>query len=350
MPIHHVAVAKVSKWLLVQARDSTFAYIKGRLSEQMGLSKPALSVPDAKLLLDDYLRRFEERLAQRIIDRLDEDRLVKLNSAISQLKMATRVPIDHKRGYLERALGSFFDLASLPEGTTAGFPNAQLRSLACLGIAAIHLGADEIVAENLAEALCIDLDTARTWFGEKTIQTILAAHPELYLTQQKIAPPQQNQKEGLTPPRVSTPAIQQSAHVGSPSGTIGKLTLLRTLEGYSGAVRSVALHADGLVLASGGDDQTIKLWNVQTGQLLRTLKGHTDDIFGVALSADGRMLASGSSDRTIKLWDVQTGQLLRTLTGHTDAIFSVALSANGCTLASSGGYDDKTIKIWGVKE
>jgi WD40 repeat protein len=67
----------------------------------------------------------------------------------------------------------------------------------------------------------------------------------------------------------------------------------------------VALSADGLTLASGSFDQTIKLWNVQTGQLLRTLTGHTDVVRSVAWSADGQVLASGSDDRTIKIWGVK---------------------------------------------
>jgi WD40 repeat protein len=57
-------------------------------------------------------------------------------------------------------------------------------------------------------------------------------------------------------------------------------------------------------LASGSEDTTIKLWNVASGQLLRTLQGHTTPVYSVAFSPDGRTLASGNQDNTIKLWDV----------------------------------------------
>ncbi|GKZ27706.1 hypothetical protein AbraIFM66951_006144 [Aspergillus brasiliensis] len=91
---------------------------------------------------------------------------------------------------------------------------------------------------------------------------------------------------------------------------------LQTLTGHSGSVNSVAFSSDGLTLASGSDDNTIKLWNVKTGSELQTLTGHSGSVRSVAFSSDGSTLASGSSDQTIKLWNVETGSELQTLTGH----------------------------------
>jgi len=53
------------------------------------------------------------------------------------------------------------------------------------------------------------------------------------------------------------------------------------------------------------------LWDVASGREVRTLSGHTDDVNSVAFAPDGRTLASGSFDDTIKLWDVASGQLIR---------------------------------------
>src|SRR5262245_59994043 len=81
-----------------------------------------------------------------------------------------------------------------------------------------------------------------------------------------------------------------------------------TLQGQTDMVRCVAYSPDGKTLASGGDDQTIKLWDVTTGKELATLQGHTGQVSSVAYSPDGKMLASGGGvpgePGEIKLWDV----------------------------------------------
>ncbi|MFW9262264.1 NB-ARC domain-containing protein [Nostoc sp. CALU 546] len=132
---------------------------------------------------------------------------------------------------------------------------------------------------------------------------------------------------------------------------------VNTLSGHSSRIWSVAFHPHGQIIASGSDDQTVKLWNVQTGKCCKTLTGHSSRIWSVAFSpipsspclesGVGRILASGSEDKTVKLWDVQTGKCFKTLQGHTRWIWSVAFSPDGQTLAS--GSDDQTVKLWDVQ-
>ncbi len=69
-------------------------------------------------------------------------------------------------------------------------------------------------------------------------------------------------------------------------------------------------------MLSGSDDKTLKLWDAATGALLRTFEGHTDVVTSVAFSPDGTRVLSGSGDKTLKLWDAATGALLRTFEGH----------------------------------
>jgi WD40 repeat protein/serine/threonine protein kinase/two-component SAPR family response regulator len=133
--------------------------------------------------------------------------------------------------------------------------------------------------------------------------------------------------------------------------------LIRLLSGHTGAVNSVAVSPDGTTLASGSQDGTIMLWDVETGPAIGTahgrITGHADAVNGVAFSPDGSILASGSRDGTVILWDISTTYTLsevagldtslatgqptsRTLTGHTGWVDSVAFSADGTILASGG--------------
>jgi serine/threonine protein kinase len=106
------------------------------------------------------------------------------------------------------------------------------------------------------------------------------------------------------------------------------------LSGHQGFVETIAVRpGTAQILASGSRDRTIKLWD--TDRVLYTLSGHTQAVKTIAFSPDGQQLASGSSDRTIKLWTVSTGQLLTTLTGHKLKVTAVAFSPSG-VLASTG--------------
>ena len=69
-------------------------------------------------------------------------------------------------------------------------------------------------------------------------------------------------------------------------------------------VRSVAMSADGKVVAGGCSDNVVRIWDVNTGRLLDVLKGHTDEVGSVVFTSDGMEVVSGSADRMVKRWDV----------------------------------------------
>jgi WD40 repeat protein len=107
----------------------------------------------------------------------------------------------------------------------------------------------------------------------------------------------------------------------------------------------VACSPDGQVVATGGQDGTIWLWDVTSRQALGgPLTGHGDSVTSLAFSPDGGILASASQDWTVRLWDIGRHQALGApLTGHSAGVTSVAFSPDGAALAS--GAEDGTVRI-----
>jgi WD40 repeat protein len=106
----------------------------------------------------------------------------------------------------------------------------------------------------------------------------------------------------------------------------------------------VAFSPDGSLLASGGDDQNIRLWDPKTGRTVRTLKGHAGSVSSVTFRPDGVILVSANADGTIGLWDPTSGNELKSLSGHDGRVWAVAYNNDGTLLASAGR--DTTVRIW----
>jgi WD40 repeat protein len=93
--------------------------------------------------------------------------------------------------------------------------------------------------------------------------------------------------------------------------------LLRTFGGHNDWVNAVAITPDGKQAVSASSDQTLIIWDLQSGTLLKTLAGHTQHVNAVAITPSGKKAVSGASDNTLKIWNLQSGTLLKTLRGHT---------------------------------
>ncbi len=114
------------------------------------------------------------------------------------------------------------------------------------------------------------------------------------------------------------------------------------------SVHTLAFSSCGKLLASGAEDGTIRIWNLETHQCISVLEHHKKAVNCVCFSPDGQWFASASWDHTIKLWNMNTFEEVATLKGHTDSVEIIDFTMDSYLLAS--GSNDQTVRLWDIKE
>jgi WD40 repeat protein len=106
------------------------------------------------------------------------------------------------------------------------------------------------------------------------------------------------------------------------------------------------MSPNGEYLATGGNDNNITLWDLNTAEKVRTFVGHKEAISdgGLAFDPTGKWLASGSHDHTVYIWDVKTGNVVEHLTAHMDTVEKLVFSPDGNLLATASS--DSTVRLW----
>lgn len=165
---------------------------------------------------------------------------------------------------------------------------------------------------------------------------------------------------------------------------------MRYIRAHSGPCCTIAISADGRAIASGGDDRSVKTWELATSQPIEHFaNAHDDKVLCVDFNRSSNLLASASADKTVKVWNLQAkklefeplahlapvygvtfsvddhriyscddsgdvciwdaldGRKIGTLDGHSGWVRSLAVSADGSMLATAG--EDCLIRIWELK-
>jgi len=131
---------------------------------------------------------------------------------------------------------------------------------------------------------------------------------------------------------------------------------LQVLGSLPCGVNPVSITADGRRAVSGGANDTLRIWNLEAGKCVNVLEGHTREVEGVSVTPDGRRAVSGGWDRTLRVWDLEKGLCLCVLVGHTQAVNGVGLTPDGRRALSVGSNSmfeaqfDNTLRVWDVEE
>ncbi len=112
---------------------------------------------------------------------------------------------------------------------------------------------------------------------------------------------------------------------------------------HNGYCRALEFDPSGNLLASGGSDSLVKVWDPVTGRELFSLAGHTELITAVAFNPDASRLASTSCDKSVKIWDVVLHREILTLNGFAAVPIGVRFSNDGSRLSVLDGRGDVTV-------
>ena len=123
--------------------------------------------------------------------------------------------------------------------------------------------------------------------------------------------------------------------------------LTTRLAGHSSALYSVACAPNNpAIIAGGGENSVVTLWNLENGVPMQVLEGHTYRVFYMTFRADGEKLLTSSYDRTLRIWDVKGGYCEQVLAGHKAEIRAACWVGDEQIISTS---PDLSIRIWDAR-
>lgn len=121
----------------------------------------------------------------------------------------------------------------------------------------------------------------------------------------------------------------------------------KALTKHTDEITCVAISSNEDILISGSKDNSLKVWNIESGSCLCTLKGHTAPVCAIDISPNNRYVISGSYDNSIRLWELETGRCIYDMEGHEHWVEHVKFTPDGRRVIS--GSRDTNLRIWARK-
>lgn len=119
---------------------------------------------------------------------------------------------------------------------------------------------------------------------------------------------------------------------------------IRRVTGHKGAVTALSYGGKGMILASGADDATVRLWRTDSFEEMRVLQTETSTVKAVSVSPDEKRVVSSFQHSSLMIWDIATGSPIQALHGHAHIVNAATYSPDGENIASSS--NDQSISIW----
>lgn len=119
------------------------------------------------------------------------------------------------------------------------------------------------------------------------------------------------------------------------------------LSGAASRFRSIATTTDNRFILTGSDDGTVAVWDAATGAQTRSMQGHVGAVNAIAVASDNSFAATGGADGTVRLWTFPAGQPSTVFTGNAGPVGAVAVSADN-TRILSGGSDGRAL-LWNAR-
>ncbi|KAJ2470504.1 hypothetical protein GGI02_002885 [Coemansia sp. RSA 2322] len=137
-------------------------------------------------------------------------------------------------------------------------------------------------------------------------------------------------------------ALSAPGHFGGAS--VAPRTAVGKIDARMEELHSIALSGNGALLAVGGQSNTVKVFDAETGDSIYSLAGCLKGINHVEISSDGSMLLAASSDHTARIWKLDTGRQWKSLTGHIGSVVTAKFNRDGSRVFTYS--QDRTIKVW----